>query len=146
MTEIRDRMFFDEFSGRYFMSTRYKVNCKLKKLYDDERLVTLNEVYETFGLDPIKYGEKFINPMEYELSEVSDKTTNSPIIVLRFRGRDMDDFDEMYEEFEGRYNPYPVQMSRAEAFRKALDNGAIDKETYLAARRYYGNLWFYVGD
>jgi len=56
------------------------------------------------------------------------------------------DFDKMYTEFEAKYNPYPVQMSRADAFGKALNDGLIDKDTYLAARKYYGNLWFYVGD
>lgn len=55
-------------------------------------------------------------------------------------------FSEMYEEFERKYNPYPVQMSRAEAFEHALEDGLIDEETYFAARKYYGNLWFYVGD
>jgi len=56
------------------------------------------------------------------------------------------EYNEMYAEFERRYNPYPVQMSRADAFRRALNDGLIDEETYLAARRHYGNLWFYVGD
>ena len=55
-------------------------------------------------------------------------------------------FSEMYEEFEHKYNPYPVQMSRAEAFARALDDGLIDQETYSAARKYYGSLLFYVGD
>ena len=55
-------------------------------------------------------------------------------------------FSEKYEEFERKYNPYPVQMSRAEAFERALDDGLIDQETYSAARKYYGDLWFYVGD
>lgn len=56
------------------------------------------------------------------------------------------DFDKMYREFEFLYNPYPVQMSRQEAFRNALNDGKIDKETYDAARKYYGTLWNYVGD
>lgn len=55
-------------------------------------------------------------------------------------------FNELYVKFESRYNPYPVQMSRAEAFGKALDEGLIDEETYKAAHQYYKNLWFYVGD
>ena len=58
----------------------------------------------------------------------------------------MKTFNEMYQEFEGKYNPYPIQMSRAEAFRYALRDGLIDEETYHKAREYYGNLWFYVGD
>lgn len=56
------------------------------------------------------------------------------------------DFNAMYAEFDRKYNPYPVQISRAEAFRRAFDDGLIDEETFLAARKYYGNLWFYVGD
>lgn len=58
----------------------------------------------------------------------------------------MKSYNEMYAEFEGMYNPYPVQMSRAEAFRRALNDNLIDEETYRNARNYYGNLWFYVGD
>ena len=58
----------------------------------------------------------------------------------------MKDFSEMYLNFEAKYNLYPVQMSRAEAFGHALDDGLIDKETYSTARKYFGKLWFYVGD
>jgi len=56
------------------------------------------------------------------------------------------DFSKMYNEFERKYNPYPVQISRAEAFSKALQDGLIDEETYHQAHDYYGSLWFYVGD
>ena len=56
------------------------------------------------------------------------------------------EFERMYNEFERKYNPYPVQMSRAEAFRKAKADGLIDEETYKEAHEFYGNLWFYVGD
>lgn len=56
------------------------------------------------------------------------------------------DFDAMYTEFDRKYNPYPVQMSRAEAFGHAADDGLIDENIYQAARKYYGSLWFYVGD
>ena len=55
-------------------------------------------------------------------------------------------FNKMYLEFESKYNPYPVQMSRAEAFGHALKDGLIDKKTYDKARDYYGDLWYYVGD
>ena len=55
-------------------------------------------------------------------------------------------FSEMYSYFEDKYNPYPVPMSRASAFQHALDDGLIDKDMYIAARKFYGNLWFYVGD
>ena len=53
---------------------------------------------------------------------------------------------ELYKKFEDKYNPYPVQMSRAEAFRKAKNDGLITDEEYNEARKFYGNLWFYTGD
>lgn len=45
-----------------------------------------------------------------------------------------------------KYNPYPVQMSRADAFSKAKDDGLITDEEYKEAREIYGDLWFYTGD
>ena len=56
------------------------------------------------------------------------------------------DYSKMYDEFERKYNPYPVQMSRAEAFQHALNDGLITKEQYKEASEYFGNLWFYTGD
>lgn len=53
---------------------------------------------------------------------------------------------KMYAEFEKRYNEYPVQMSRAEAFGRALNDGLIDQDTYDAAYKVYKRLWNYVGD
>lgn len=58
----------------------------------------------------------------------------------------MNDYDKMYNEFERKYNPYPVQMSRCEVFRNALNDGLVTKEQYKEARDYFGNLWFYTGD
>lgn len=55
-------------------------------------------------------------------------------------------FSEMYYAFEKKYNPYPVQMARSEAFGNALRDGYITEELYHKARIYYGNLWNYVGD
>lgn len=55
-------------------------------------------------------------------------------------------FTDIYSKMDEKYNPYPVQMSRASAFRYALRDGLIDQDTYIAARRYYGKLWDYVGD
>lgn len=55
-------------------------------------------------------------------------------------------FNEMYWEFEKKYNPYPVQMSRAEAFGRALKDGLITEEEYNKARAYFKKLWLYVGD
>lgn len=56
------------------------------------------------------------------------------------------DFGKMYWAFEKKYNPYPVQMSREEAFRNAKKDGLITDEEYNRARVYFGNLWNYVGD
>ena len=44
------------------------------------------------------------------------------------------------------YNHYPVQMSRAEAFSKAREDGLITDDEYKEAREFYGNLWNYTGD
>ena len=44
------------------------------------------------------------------------------------------------------YNPYPVQMSRAEAFGKARDDGLITDEEYKEAHEFYSDLWYYTGD
>ena len=55
-------------------------------------------------------------------------------------------FTKLYSEFENRYNKYPVQMSRCEAFGRALNDGLIDRDIYDAAQKYYKNLWNYVGD
>ena len=55
-------------------------------------------------------------------------------------------FDKLYGEFEDKYNPYPVQMSRESAFGHALRDGLITEDLYDAARRYYKRLWDYVGD
>lgn len=56
------------------------------------------------------------------------------------------EYIDKYDEFEKKYNPYPVQMSRAEAFGKALRDGLITEEEYKQAREYAGKLWFYTGD
>ena len=56
------------------------------------------------------------------------------------------EWTRLYNEFESKYNPYPVQMSRAEAFGKALKDGLITDEEYNEAREFYGSLWNYTGD
>ena len=56
------------------------------------------------------------------------------------------EWSELYTKFEGMYNPYPVQMSRARAFGKAREDGLITDEEYAEARKFYGDLWFYTGD
>ena len=56
------------------------------------------------------------------------------------------EWSKLYNKFEGMYNPYPVQMSRAEAFGKAMGDGLITDEEYNEACEFYGNLWYYTGD
>ena len=56
------------------------------------------------------------------------------------------EWNKLYDKFERMYNPYPVQMSRAEAFRKAVDDGLITEEECIEAREVYGELWYYTGD
>lgn len=43
------------------------------------------------------------------------------------------EWNELYNKFEGMYNPYPVQMSFAEAFGKARDDGLITDDEYKGA-------------
>lgn len=56
------------------------------------------------------------------------------------------DWSGLYDEFEQKYNPYPVQMSRSSAFGCALEDGLITEEDYREAHEYFGSLWNYVGD
>ena len=51
---------------------------------------------------------------------------------------DKQEINRIYHELE---NKYPGQMSRADAFRKGLNNGDIDQETYDIARELYDDLW-----
>ena len=55
-------------------------------------------------------------------------------------------FTRLYLRFERAYNPYPVQMSRADAFRAARKDHLITMEMFEAAEDVYGDLWSYVGD
>lgn len=75
--------------------------------------------------------------------DILRRTTDETYAAIK---RGIPDFSKMYSEFETRYNPYPTQMSRAEAFGKAFHDGLIDEKTYNDAREYYKNLWNYVGD
>lgn len=56
------------------------------------------------------------------------------------------ELNKLYNKFECIYNPYPVQMSRAEAFGKARNDGLITDDEYKEAREFYGSLWNYTGD
>ena len=52
----------------------------------------------------------------------------------------------LYLVFEVVYYPDPVRMAPFSVFGKALDDGLITEEDYDEVRKYYGNLWTYVGD
>ena len=55
------------------------------------------------------------------------------------------EWEDLYMRFESIYNSYPTrQMSRAEAFRKALDDGLITYEEYKDAHEYYDVLWYHM--
>lgn len=60
MSETGKRLFFDEFSKRYFLATNETV---LRAEYEMNRILnecggaSLNEYYELVGLDPVDYGE-----------------------------------------------------------------------------------------
>ena len=56
------------------------------------------------------------------------------------------EWDELYNKFECMYDPYPVQMSRAEIFGNAMEDGLITDEEYKEAHEFYGDLWYYIGD
>ncbi len=51
------------------------------------------------------------------------------------------EWNELYNKLESKYNPYPVQMSRAEGFDKARTEGLITDEEYREVRSIYGSLW-----
>ena len=84
--------------------------------------------------------KNLIQKLETALEEMDKKEKRMNMILSSTN------FYKLYDEFDKRYNPYPVQMSRAEAFGKALGEGLICKDVYDAAHEYYGNLWCYVGD
>lgn len=56
------------------------------------------------------------------------------------------EWNKLYNKLESKYNPYPVQMSRAEVFDKARTEGLITDEEYCEVRNVYGSLWNYTGD
>ena len=56
------------------------------------------------------------------------------------------DFDSLYWELEAKFNPYPVQVSRAIVFSTALSEKYITPELYLEAKEYFQDLWNYAGD
>ena len=66
--------------------------------------------------------------------------------IGRYPWKRTTNWDELYNKLESIYNPYPAEMSRAEVFGKAMNDGLITDEEYKEAREFYGILWNYTGD
>lgn len=92
----------------------------------------------SFAFVPAGLAEDFIGTM-------SKKYGNGRTPVEKKEER-RPDFQRMYQEFEDKYNPYPVQMSRCDAFGHAFRDGLIDSDMLRQAREFYGSLWNYTGD
>ena len=100
--------------------------------FDDENL---NILFLT------EYAAKeLVANLQHALTEMEEKRRRIEEITSKTN------FTRLYQQFEDKYNKYPVQMSRAEAFGRAHADGLIDDDTYDAAYMYYKRLWNYVGD
>lgn len=55
------------------------------------------------------------------------------------------EINQLYSKLEAKY-PDGGYVSRASIFIEALRDGTISKEVVKEAKKYYGNLWNYVGD
>lgn len=117
-----------EFKKLYVTTDGEEVTLKIEG--DDLNLCHLNAIQTN----------QLINALIEASERLEDRKTELEYIMRTT------DFTRMYEEFELKYNPYPIQMSRMDAFRHALNDGLIDKDTFAAAEKYYGKLWCYVGD
>lgn len=108
--------------------------CQLRFLSDFNEqfayLCRLNEKGIKHLISELQYAQKKIDEWKETYNDVVKRTN----------------FSKLYNEFEKRYNPYPIQMSYASAFGHALDEGLIDEQTYKVARIYFGRMWNYVGD
>lgn len=118
------------------------------KLIDDEVRISIEDN------DPYGFGDARLNLCWLNEKEVGRLITYLQEAKKRLEAKrlkmekiiDETNFSSLYNEFERKFNPYPVQMARYEAFGKALSEGLIDEDTYYAAEKYYGRLWNYVGD
>lgn len=118
------------------------------KLIDDEVRISIEDN------DPYGFGDARLNLCWLKEKEVGRLITYLQEAKKRLEAKRLKmekiineiNFSSLYNEFERKFNPYPVQMARYEAFGKALSEGLIDEDTYYAAERYYGRLWNYVGD
>ena len=108
------------------------------------RDMDLNEEADAYAgaMNELKLNEKMVQEMRDLMEQHLEEQTYDAIR----NAVSSKDFTQMYNLFEQRYNKYPVQMSRAEAFGKASDEGLITKDILAEAQTFYGNLWFYVGD
>lgn len=134
-----------------------EVDCKGEKEEEpnaiDEITDEVEQAFRDMGLDEkadayagamneLKLNEKMVQEMRDLMEQHLEEQAYDMIRDAVMRK----DFTQMYNLFEQRYNKYPVQMSRAEAFGKASDEGLITKDILAEAQTFYGNLWFYVGD
>lgn len=100
-----------------------------------------------FNDDPMyltSLDERNLNHMIYNLQKIKDNFKK--VKERRKEIMEHTDFRKIYSEMDRKYNPYPVQMTDADAFGHALAEGLIDEETYYAAREWSGKLWNYTGD
>lgn len=116
----------------------------VKECGDYEAQIKFESVFEEDPLYLATVDERGLNRLIFELTQVKNNFKK-----LRERRKEImmkTDFATIYNDMERKYHPYPTEMACSDAFGHALEDGIIDKETYNAAREYYGKLWNYVGD
>lgn len=109
-----------------------------------------NEIKEQTGKSPdeilkdvkLENGESGKDWLDRNFKEMEEKA-NLEAIRLAVES---EDFTQMSNLFDQRYNKYPTQMARASAFASAKAEGLISDELLQKAKDFYGNLWSYVGD
>ena len=132
------------------IETKYKIlRVKTsKKLTDDEVRISIEDT------DPYGFGDAELNLCwlkEKELGQLIEHLQNAKRKLEEKRLRlseviSKTNFSRLYTEFDRKYNTYPIDMARYEAFGRAYADGLIDSDTYEAAQVYYGKLWNYTGD
>ncbi len=106
---------------------------------DQQKLIKEQKEFQKKANEKIKELEEKLK--DYLAEEAKKKEVEKVKKAIEER-----DWSTVYNLAEGWYNPYPVQMSRAEVFTNLEKDGYITKEDRIDAYDYYGNLWFYVGD
>lgn len=95
--------------------------------------------YYVFGFVPAGTADDFTSTLKQLYRSVVEPSTSMP-------EEKETDYTKLYLAFEQKYNPYPVQMSRCDAFTHALQDGIITESVFNKAREHYGSLWNYTGD